>query len=44
METNNDTWMTHGKHGNDRGDWPLSIVVFEDDPYISGFSNTISPP
>ena len=33
METNNDTWMTHGKHGNDRGDWPLSIVVFEDDPY-----------
>ena len=33
METNNNTWMTHGKHGNDRGDWPLSIVVFEDDPY-----------
>lgn len=33
METNNNTWMTHGKHGNDRSDWPLSIVVFEDDPY-----------
>lgn len=33
MEMNNDIKKTHGRQGKDEGRAPLSIVVFEDDPY-----------